>query len=137
MWLRRVKEGRSRGRGGGSSGGGWEPGEEDGRAPGQRGGRAQTKEGGQAHWRPGSGSPRGPGQGAVLVPYPPSWGWLLPLRIPTSRRGALHLPSLITFVSLGCSLLSPHRTPPPILEPSNSDLLSLVGPLLPLCKWEN
>ena len=55
--------------------------------------------------------PQGPGQGAVLVPYPVGWGGLLPFRIPPSRRGALALPSLLTFVSLCCSQLSPHPTP--------------------------
>lgn len=52
--------------------------------------------------------PQGPGQGAVLVPYPVCWGRLLPFRVHISRRGALPLVSLITFVILCCPLLSPY-----------------------------
>lgn len=81
--------------------------------------------------------PQGPGQGAVLVPYPVGWGRLLPFRVPTSR-GVLFLFPFSSPLLFFAALLSPHCPPPlsapPILGPSNSDLLSLVGPLLLLCK---
>lgn len=51
--------------------------------------------------------PQGPGQGGSAVPYPVDWGRLLAFRVPTSRRGALPLLSLITFVILCCFLLPP------------------------------
>lgn len=80
--------------------------------------------------------PQGPGQGAVLVPYPVGWGGLLPFKFPPPE-GVLwpFPPSSPLSVFAAPSFLPTY--PPPILEASNSELLSSVGPLLPLCKWEN
>lgn len=73
--------------------------------------------------------PQGPGQGGSAGTYPVGWGRLLAFRVPTSRRGS---PSSLPH-HLCHSLLLPAPSTQ-ILETYNSDLLSLAGPLLPLCK---